>query len=168
MLKKVISGGQTGADQGGLRAGKRFGIAVGGKAPRNFWTETGSNLQLATVYGLEAHTSDKYPPRTYDNAKNSDGTIRFAVNFETPGELLTLKAANQYGKPHIDVDVADPISHNKVVEWLLENKIEVLNVAGNAESKYEGMTDFVDEYLFQVFTLLYSKDATNVELTSNQ
>ena len=154
MLKLVRSGGQSGADLGGLRAAKRFGIATGGMCPRNFWTENGSNPDLGRVYGLTCHTSDRYPPRTFVNAKESDGTVRFAVNFDTPGEVLTLKAINQYKKPHIDVDVADPISHKQVVDWLVENDIKVLNVAGNTESKFEGMADFVDDYLYQVFTIL--------------
>lgn len=158
MLELICSGGQTGSDVGGLRAAKRFGIPTGGMAPRNFWTETGPNLELKTIYGLTEHKSPSYPPRTLSNAKNSDGTIRFAINFDTPGEVLTLKAANQYSKPHIDVSVADPIKHSEVVDWLLQNNIKVLNVAGNAESKYEGMADFVDEYLFQVFTLLEEKN----------
>jgi hypothetical protein len=159
MLEKVISGGQSGSDLGGLRAAKRFGIPTGGMAPKNFWTETGPNLELKTLYGLIESKSPSYPPRTHSNAKNSDGTIRFAINFETAGEVLTLKAANQYNKPHIDVDVADPIKHSNVVDWLLEHNIKTLNVAGNAESKYEGMSDFVDEYLYQVF-ILYT-DAIN-------
>ena len=30
MLERVVSGGQTGADQAGLRAARAFGIATGG------------------------------------------------------------------------------------------------------------------------------------------
>lgn len=158
MLRKVISGGQTGADQGGLRAAKRFGIPTGGKIPRNFLTENGRNSELGRLYGLECHPSDKYPPRTFDNAKNSDGTIRFAKQWDTPGELLTLKAAEQYNKPHIEVDFDNPIPHEAVVDWLIKNQIQVLNVAGNAESKCIGLSDFVDEYLYKVFTILKSTE----------
>jgi Circularly permutated YpsA SLOG family len=154
MLEKIISGGQSGSDEGGLRAAKRFGIATGGMTPKDFRTENGPNSDLKTVYGLVESKSDKYPPRTFDNAKNSDGTIRFAINFGTPGEQLTLKAINQYKRPYIDVDVANPIKHMEVVDWIVANNIVTLNVAGNAESKYKGMRDFVDNYLFQVLTLL--------------
>lgn len=163
MLEKVISGGQTGADQGGLRAAKRFGIPTGGKMPRSFWTETGSCPQIAAQFGLTCHTSDKYPPRTFDNAKNSDGTIRIAKRFDTPGEILTLKAASQYKRPHIDVDFSDPIPHGQVVDWLVENNIKTLNVAGNAESKCQGLADFVDEYLYRVFELLKERTEASDE-----
>jgi hypothetical protein len=39
MLERVISGGQTGADQGGLRAARACGIPTGGWAPRGWLTE---------------------------------------------------------------------------------------------------------------------------------
>jgi hypothetical protein len=38
--EKVISGGQTGADQGGLRAAKAAGIPTGGWAPRGWLVES--------------------------------------------------------------------------------------------------------------------------------
>jgi hypothetical protein len=37
----VISGGQTGADQGGLRAARACGIPTWGWAPRDWLTEAG-------------------------------------------------------------------------------------------------------------------------------
>ncbi|MFZ8324119.1 YpsA SLOG family protein, partial [Staphylococcus aureus] len=40
-LKKVISGGQTGADQAGLRAGKAAGLETGGMVPKGCLTDDG-------------------------------------------------------------------------------------------------------------------------------
>lgn len=167
MLTKVISGGQTGADVGGLRAAKRFGLLTGGKIPRNYLTENGYKPELGDLYGLECHTSDKYPPRTYDNAKNSDGTIRFAKKWRSSGEILTLKAVSQYNKPHIDVDFYTPIPHEEVVDWIVENDIKVLNVAGNCESTCRGLSEFVDNYLFTVFTLLQDRGWILCQKTEN-
>lgn len=156
MLEKICSGGQTGADVSGLRAAKKCGIATGGTAPKFYLTEDGPNPLLGSLYGLVEHTSMKYPPRTFANAKEGDGTIRFAVNFETAGEKLTLKAVKQFGRPHIDVDVADPIRHQEVVDWIISNNIKVLNVTGNRESTFPGIGDFVEEYLCKVIELLKS------------
>ena len=156
MLEKIISGGQTGADVSGLRAAKKCGITTGGTAPKFYLTEDGPNPLLGSLYGLVEHTSMKYPPRTFANAKEGDGTIRFAVNFETAGEKLTLKAVKQFGRPHIDVDVADPIRHQKVADWIISNNIKVLNVAGNKESTFLGIGDFVEEYLCKVIEILKS------------
>lgn len=157
VLRKIISGGQTGADQGGIKAGSWENIETGGWIPNGFLTEDGPNPSLAK-YGIKEHSSDKYPPRTFTNAKESDGTIRFAVNFDTAGEKCTLKAIQQYNKPYIDVDVADPISVQKVTDWIIENKIEVLNVAGNREKTWPGLCKFVENYLIEVIKLLRNKN----------
>jgi hypothetical protein len=47
MIERVISGGQTGADQGGLRAAQACGIPTGGWAPRGWLTEAGPAPWLA-------------------------------------------------------------------------------------------------------------------------
>ena len=46
MIKKIISGGQTGADRGGLLAGRHLGIETGGTAPPDFITEVGVDDSL--------------------------------------------------------------------------------------------------------------------------
>lgn len=47
MIERVISGGQTGADQAALRAARACGIPTGGWAPRGWLTEDGPSLWLA-------------------------------------------------------------------------------------------------------------------------
>jgi len=160
MIDKIISGGQTGADQGGLRAGKRCGIPTGGMAPKGFLTETGPNPLLGSVYGLVESKSDKYPPRTKQNVKDSDGTIRFAVDFATAGEVLTLRLARECKRSHIDVDILDPIAHEVVAQWIRDNGVRVLNVAGNREKTHSGIADFVEDYLCKVIQLLMDKQPT--------
>ena len=151
MIKKVISGGQTGADQAGLRAAKSIGLETGGMVPLGCLTESGSNPHLITVFNMHESKSSKYPPRTYDNVKNSTGTIRFAYNFNSNGEKLTLKAILSYQRPYFDVDVTNlpPVSY--VVDWLKANQIEILNVSGNRESTYPGIGAIVEKFLIKVF-----------------
>jgi len=147
----VCSGGQTGADIGGLVAAKRFGLPTKGYIPKGFITYSGPKPEYAAEYGLVETTSNKYQPRTYANAKLGDGTVRFASDFSSPGEICTLKAIQQYKKPHIDVDVEKPIPPKDVAKWIMDNNIYVLNVAGNREA---GIQKFVEQYLEQVFTEL--------------
>ena len=52
MVTKIISGGQTGADQAGLAVAKRLGIPAGGFLPKGFLTEAGPRHDLAAEYGL--------------------------------------------------------------------------------------------------------------------
>lgn len=153
MLIKVISGFQTGADLGGIIAAYNFGIETGGHIPKGFLTEYGPKPELAQFGAIE-HSSDKYPPRTFENAKNSDGTIRFASNFNSGGERCTLKAIKQYNKPYIDVDVIAPIDDKEVIEWIVKNQIKVLNVAGNRESTSPGIFKFTKNYLFGILCKL--------------
>jgi Circularly permutated YpsA SLOG family len=51
VIARIITGGQTGADQGGLRAARAAGIATGGFAPKGWATETGAAPWLAE-FGL--------------------------------------------------------------------------------------------------------------------
>jgi len=149
MLKKIISGGQTGADQGGLVAGRSTQIETGGTASQGWLTENGPNPDMAE-YGLMECERQGYPPRTYCNVRDSDGTIRFARHFSSAGERCTLKAITQYDKPYIDVDVNDPIDPAKVVAWINSHGIETLNVAGNRESTSPGISNFTSDYLVRV------------------
>lgn len=170
---KVISGGQTGADQSGLIVARRFGIPTGGWMPHGWKTATGPNPQLAEEFGLREHTGD-YADRTAANVRDSQGTIRFAASFQSLGERCTLKWINNYGRPHIDVDIRAPRPVAEVVEWMRKNNIRVLNVAGNVQPKSakalsHGITASVIEYLSQVFCRLGHCDVTagNVQLDAN-
>ena len=149
MLEKIISGGQTGADQAGLDAAALFGIETGGWCPRGFKTEKGCDLRLKK-FGLVETDSPLYPPRTFANARDSDGTIRFAQDFTTRGEICTLNGIKKFNKPHIDVDMGSPRPVVEVVEWIMANNIKTLNVAGNRESTNPGIHDFSVDYLSQV------------------
>lgn len=151
MLKKVISGFQNGADISGVRAAKAVGFSTGGSIPKGFKTLDGSKPEYELEYGAIEHASPLYPPRTELNVKNSDGTIRFAKKFGSSGEKCTLKNIKWYNKPYIDVDVNNPISKEIVIQWIRENNIEVLNVAGNSEETAPGIEKFVFEYLLEVF-----------------
>jgi hypothetical protein len=150
-LKKIISGGQTGADQGGLIAAALRQIKTGGHAPHGYKTLEGTNYRLKAVFGLEEHPSPSYPPRTDANVKNSDATIRFAVKFNSPGEKCTLRAIRSHKKPYLDIDIENPLSPVEVADWIISNNVEVLNIAGNSEKTYLGMERFVVGFLLKVF-----------------
>ena len=151
MLKKVISGCQTGADIAGLEVAKEFGIETGGTMPFGFKTLAGCKPEYKDMYGVTAHNSSSYVPRTRKNVKDSDATIRLAYNFNSRGELCTLKAIKDYKKPHFDVDLSDPPDISCVTNWISGLTIEVLNVAGNAEETSPGTHAAATEYLRKLF-----------------
>jgi len=151
VLKKVISGGQTGADQAGLSAAFYNGIETGGWAPRRYMTKEGPNPDLLRKYKMTEHQDSGYPQRTFANVKDSDGTIRLAINFETPGEKCTLKAIKEYKRPYIDVDLNNPPDPFEVIKWMYKYNIETLNVAGNANQKNKDIYSMAYNYLIPIF-----------------
>lgn len=161
LIKKTISGGQTGADIAGVQAAFDCGIPTGGMMPKGFLTEKGFKPEWGAKYNLIESSSDKYPPRTYANVQAATGTIRFAKNFNTAGEKCTLNAINQYNRPYKDVDIFNPLPIQEIVDWVIEYNIEILNVAGNRESTSPGISLFVYNYLTEVFAKLAFADAVD-------
>lgn len=150
-LTKIISGGQTGADQGGLEAGKILGLQTSGTAPKGFKTEMGKDWRLGVNYGLVESSYINYPPRTRQNVQDSDGTVIFG-NIDSPGSKLTLRLCKELNKPYcllgtgnitIEVDKAK----DDLLTWLGIWDIKVLNVAGNRESTNPGIQNAVRDFL---------------------
>lgn len=155
MLKKIISGGQTGVDLAALKIAQEFGIETGGWMPKGFKNQTGNHPEYKELYGMMEHTSPKYPPRTALNVKESDGTLRIAVNFNSTGEVLTMQMIRQYSKPYLDIDaLIDDITPEQVVEWILNNQIRVLNIAGNSERTAKNIEQFAMAYLHNVLNII--------------
>lgn len=151
MLKKVISGMQTGADFAGVFIAKNFGLQTGGSMPKGFKRLDGYRPEFAEVYGIIEHESASYVPRTYENVKNSDGTVRFAAKFNSAGEICTMKAINQYKKPYFDINLLNLPETEEFIDWLGKNNIEVLNVAGNSEKTFKDCCYITATFLTKVF-----------------
>ena len=96
---KLISGGQNGADIGGLIAAKKFGIPTGGWIPNTFRTEAGPRPDLGKLYNLNEHSSYSYIPRTKSNVIWSDGTLIFGRD-SSPGSKLTIKFCKEQAKSY--------------------------------------------------------------------
>ena len=145
MLKKIISGGQTGADQGGLEAASILGLETGGKAPLGFKTENGPMPELAR-YGLEELASHEYPPRTRYNVVDSDGTIIFGRTSET-GSRMTRRMCKESHKPCLVIEEFDKDDLRYIRSFIERYEIETLNIAGNRESKFPGLQQKVQKFL---------------------
>lgn len=150
---KIISGGQTGVDIAALEVAKEYGIETGGWMPPGWITQIGAKPQYESLYGLKEHPQDGYKPRTWQNVFDSDATIRLAFNFKSPGEICTLNAIKKYNKPYYDIDMANPVEPNLVLQFLLTNKVSILNVAGNSEKSANGIYIESKDYLKKLFKL---------------
>lgn len=135
MLKKIISGGQTGADQGALDAAIELGIPHGGWIPKGKLTEDGP---LPAKYRLKEMPTKSYPKRTEQNVIDSDGTLIISRGPLTEGSAYTQKMALKHARRFLHIDLNEiPVSFaaSEIVQWLFENDIEILNVAGPRASK---------------------------------
>ncbi|PZV19091.1 MAG: hypothetical protein DCF20_03400 [Pseudanabaena sp.] len=131
----IISGGQTGADWGGLLAAADLGIATGGLAPKGYRTELGENLELAK-FGLQEADRTDYEVRTVLNVQAADATVVFADRLHSDGTKLTIESCIKHEKPYLINPDALTLH-----DWLVEHQVKVLNVAGNRESVSEGISD---------------------------
>lgn len=150
MINKVISGGQTGADQSALKAAKECGLQTGGWLPAGCVTLEGPRPDLLVEYSMQEHPKG-YAYRTEANVRDSDGTVRFAKTFKSPGEICTMKAIRWFGKPHFDVDIAKPPDPKELMDWMAHHNISTLNVAGNSEQTAPGISQFVHDFLVRTF-----------------
>ncbi len=149
MLEKLISGGQTGADQGGLEAAELLEIPTGGMMPLGFRTEVGERPDLAERFNLVECASPNYPPRTRYNVMDSQGTIVFG-DVTTPGSRLTKRMCREGSKPCLVIEEFDEDSKRLAREFLQMYEIAVLNVAGNRESVTPGIQRDVRNFLLSV------------------
>lgn len=149
-IKKIISGGQTGADQAALDAAIEMGIPHGGWVPLGRLTEKG---RLPSRYKMREIKAIDYDQRTELNVMDSDGTLLFGKGTLKGGSALTKKLAKKHLKPCLHVDI-DETSRYRAVEiiksWLDVRKIKILNVAGPRESECSGIYDHVLDILKSV------------------
>jgi putative molybdenum carrier protein len=157
MLKRVISGGQSGADKAGLVAAKAVGLATGGTVPRGWRTENGSDLSLRD-FGVMEHSDSAYPPRTRKNVHDSDGTIIIASKLDG-GSNLTAGICRMGRKPMLHVAELTPAMLVTAARWIEDNRIETLNVAGNRESKSPGLQVWATRWLQALFIAITTERA---------
>lgn len=148
MLKTIFSGGETGADWGGIQFA-RYGYNLEGWMAAEWMTEEGPKPEYAG-YGLREHPSLGTAAKSEANVRDSDGTIVFARDFDSPGTACVLRAIQKYGKPHLKIDVSDWMDISVGKDWLLNNNIQVLNIAGNRDSVSPGIALTVVRYMTEV------------------
>ena len=170
---KIISGGQTGVDQGGLDAAIALGIPHGGTCPKGRKSESG---RIPDRFQLTEGWSDKYPPRTRMNIQDADGTLILVHGTNglarSRGTTLTLELCRSMRKPVHAANPRRPEHVDQVVSWVLEleRKSEgvpgwlpelsqgdrplVINVAGPRESMAPGIHDETVKFLSMVISQL--------------
>ena len=147
MLRKIISGGQTGVDRAALDVALEHGIPCGGWCPKGRLAEDGT---IPAHYPLaETHTT-VYEERTAWNVRDSDGSLVVTWGPPAGGTAYTIDAAREYGRPCLVIDLAEDCESGGVRAWIEEHDIQTLNVAGPRASKDPSVYDEAAAFLGRV------------------
>jgi hypothetical protein len=135
MLKKIISGGQVGADQAALDAAIKYNFPHGG------WIQKGRKTQMGTLpdkYNLKEMSVSGFKERIEQNVTGSDGTVIISHGNLSGGADYSQKMAEKHHQPCLIIDLNETpasIASSKINTWILENDIKVLNVTGSRASE---------------------------------
>ena len=171
----IYSGGQTGADIAAWKAARAFGLPTGGYMVDNYVAEDGHHPEYASLYGAEllgcrpgSTIAAQYRQRALANVQLAEATICF----DTCASKATANAiedAIRYGKHLRVVDlVKDGTSvlnqgsyiPADIADWIRDESIGSLNVAGNRSSKAPGIERYVLNFMSSVFWRLGLQSVT--------
>jgi hypothetical protein len=141
IIKKVVSGGQTGVDRAALDFAGQLGLNRGGWCPKGRLALDG---RIPDEYPLKETPSSSYSQRTQWNVRDSDGTLIICRGPLTGGTALTHRLAQQLEKPSLVLDlthaeVKKEVAWQMLVSWLQENEIQTVNIAGPRERDQSGI-----------------------------
>jgi Circularly permutated YpsA SLOG family len=139
---KIISGGQTGVDRAALDVALKHGIESGGWCPTGRVDEIG---RIPDRYPVEQLEDGGFIERTLQNVKDSDGTVIIYPGKLSGGTEQTLHFCVEQRRPHELVDPSN-VSTQKaaqlIADFVRENKIDILNVAGPRASEWPEGYDY--------------------------
>lgn len=143
-LSKIVSGAQTGVDRAALDVALTLGFPCGGWVPKGRRAEDG---RVPASYPMRETGGRGYPERTLLNVRDSDATLILTRGELTVGTALTLEYALNLERPNKVVDLLGATTPENVKEWLTEEEVVVLNVAGPRESSSPGIYDEASAFL---------------------
>ena len=158
MIKKIISGGQTGADRAALDVAIKLGIPYGGWIPKGRITEEGA---LPVKYRMQEMPTESCPKRTEQNVIDSDGTLIIARGKLTGGTDYTRQMTLKHKKQLLSIDLEQTNLYDAaslVASWIQMRRIEILNIGGPRASNDQQIYSDVITILEQAIQILIDVD----------
>ena len=148
MLKRIHSGGQTGADISALEVALDKGFPHGGWCPKGRRSLAGP---IPDCFELKETPSDHYLQRTEWNVRDSDGTVILSLEAElSGGSLRTMDFVHHHQKPGLHLSRSKLTTEEAatiLLAFIEEHGIETLNVAGPRENKEPGIGSWTRKVL---------------------
>ena len=153
-IRKIISGGQTGADRAAFDFALEKGIEISGFVPKNRMAEDG---EISAKYPNLLETRAKNPVRRTElNARYSDATLILSHGNLTGGSKKTLQLAEKWNKPFLHIDFDEMNLDEAVLQtkkWLESINCQELNVAGARASKDSQIYEKTRLFLEKLFAV---------------
>lgn len=151
-IKKIISGGQTGADRAAFDFALEKGLEIGGFVPKNRLAEDG---RISDKYpNLIETETENLKERTELNVKSADVTLILSHGELKGGSLLTLEFAKKYKKPFLHIDFSAlslEQAARKTQKWLDSIECKTLNIAGARSSEDSEIYEKTKIFLQKLF-----------------
>jgi hypothetical protein len=147
MLTKIISGGQSGADQAALDVAIKTGI------PHEAWIPAGWGIRNGIVsgsYTFREMPTSSVPQWIKHNILYSNGTLILSHGALSGGSAAVLQSAGPRYRSALHVDLSETGEFKAaqlIHSWFEKNEIGILNVAGARAGKDPGMYDAVTRVL---------------------
>ena len=139
---KIISGGQTGVDRGGLDAALAAGVECGGWCPAGRVAENG---RIPDCYPLTELPGAGYAERTMRNVADADGTLIVTFGEPQGGTRATVECCIEEQKPLRVIDASRTSVGEAVTmarAFVDAYRIRTLNVAGPRASEAPTAHDY--------------------------
>jgi hypothetical protein len=157
-VRKIITGGQTGADRAALDFALENNFEIGGWIPKNRLAEDG---RIPEKYPNLRETETENPAeRTELNVRDSDATLIFSHGNLKGGSKLTLEMCDKHARLHLHIDfekIDFAQAVKKAQQFVIFSNCQTLNIAGTRASEdariYEKTKDFLNQ-LFKTFSNL--------------
>ncbi|MXX23025.1 MAG: molybdenum cofactor carrier [Rhodospirillales bacterium] len=146
----LVSGGQTGADQGALEAARACGIPITGWCPGGRWTEAGP---LSRCWPLTPTPLRRPIQRTHRNLRLADGVLILAGHRLRGGSVVLPRTAGA-SRPRLVLDPRSSRAVPAATRFCRRHRIRLLLVGGPRESQEPGIRIAVRDMMTRFYRAL--------------